>query len=218
MVSLVTTLLSLVTFIATVAEATVPNVVHPNDPNIWYHGRWDSGQGTWWYVLTSFKSSVLTNFIIQRTGTGLTLYVKGLSSLSLQLGPNTTQPSVAVGLSVNYGPFTDLHLTNGTNTIPLASNFTKSIGSHQAHTTVVRFAVEGWQNNNMYLEKIILNSGAKLLPYTPSRLTFQFIGDSLSAVSSSYFVILSLNVTTIKNIIGSCYSQRYYRGLDLLGC
>ena len=28
-----------------------------------------------------------------------------------------------------------------------------------------------------------LSKDAKLLPYTPSKLTFQFIGDSLSAVS-----------------------------------
>lgn len=139
----------------------------------------------------AFKRSLLTHFSNQRTGTGLTLYVKDLSSLSLQLGLNTTQPTVAVGLSVNYGPFADLQLTNGTNSIPLTSNSTTS-SLHQSHTTVVRFAVEGWQNNNLYLEKIILNSGAKLLPYTPSHLTFQFIGDSLSAVSPLLFVDIAI--------------------------
>ena len=36
----------------------------------------------------------------------------------------------------------------------------------------------------MYLQKIILNAGARLLPYTPSKLSFQFIGDSLSSVSA----------------------------------
>lgn len=31
---------------------------------------------------------------------------------------------------------------------------------------------------------MIASQGAKLLPYKPSELAFQFIGDSLSAVSS----------------------------------
>jgi hypothetical protein len=70
--------------------------------------------------------------------------------------------------------------------IPLTSNTTAettNVASHGPKRSVIRLNVEGWQNNNMYLEKIILNSGAKLLSYTPSRLAFQFIGDSLSAVS-----------------------------------
>ncbi|KAJ7821224.1 SGNH hydrolase-type esterase domain-containing protein [Mycena olivaceomarginata] len=39
------------------------------------------------------------------------------------------------------------------------------------HTTVVRVNVEGWQNNRINLE----------IPYIPSKLAFQFVGDSLSA-------------------------------------
>ncbi|KIM32699.1 carbohydrate esterase family 2 protein [Serendipita vermifera MAFF 305830] len=141
-------------------SATASNVVYPNNPLIWYHGRWDSSYGTWW------------------TGSGLTLHVEGLSSLSLQLGPNTTSPSVAVGLSVNYGEFTTLQLAKGANEIPLGLNSTTS---SRTHSSVIRLNVQGWQNNNLYLEKITLNSGAKLRPYTPSQLNFQFIGDSLSS-------------------------------------
>ena len=52
MVAFVATLLTLVASMAAVVEATASNVVYPTDPDIWYHGRWDSGRGTWWYVPT----------------------------------------------------------------------------------------------------------------------------------------------------------------------
>lgn len=159
MVNLLACLLAMA--VPAVAVIASSNVVLPSHPLIWYHGRWDFSRGTWW------------------TGSGLTLHVEGLSSLSLQLGRKTTQPSVAVGLSVNYGPFTDLKLTNGTNQIPL--NITATPRGGLPRSLVIRLNVQGWQNNNMYLEKIILNNGAKILPYAPSRLSFQFIGDSLSA-------------------------------------
>ncbi|KAG8758158.1 hypothetical protein FRC14_000656 [Serendipita sp. 396] len=152
----------LMSTLVAIAEAT-SNIVLPNNPNIWYHGRWDGGRGTWW------------------TGTGLTLHVEGLSSLSLQLGANTTQPTVAVGLSVNYGPFVDLKLASGMNQIPLNNNSTSSSRPVKPSSSVIRLNVQGWQNNNMYLEKIVLNRGAQLAPYIPSKLAFQFIGDSLSA-------------------------------------
>ena len=79
----------------------------------------------------SYESTEVCN----RTGSGFTLHIDGLSSLSLQLGTNTTTPSVAVGLSVNYGEFTTLQLTNGTNSIPLPS------GS-KSHSSVIRLNVE----------------------------------------------------------------------------
>ncbi|KAJ6626030.1 SGNH hydrolase-type esterase domain-containing protein [Mycena sp. CBHHK59/15] len=68
----------------------------------------------------------------------------------------------------------NLKISAGTNTIPVPTDM-------DGATTVVRVNVEGWQDNRMNLESIVLNEGASLLPYTPARLAFQFIGDSLSA-------------------------------------
>lgn len=106
--------------------------------------------------------------------------MKDLTSLSIQLGPNTTESGVAIGFSVNYRPFTSLKLTRGTNKLPLSN-----AGLEEAHSTtctsIIRLHVDGWENNNLYLEKLIFNPGAQLLPYTPSPLSFQFIGDSLSS-------------------------------------
>jgi len=137
-----------------------PTVTIPNDhPLIFFHGRWDSSPGTWW------------------TGTGFKLNVQGLSSLSLNLGNHTTQPLVSVGVSVNYGEFVTVNLTEGRNTIPLGA----LPKSSKTGNTVVRINSWGWQNNRVNLESLELNGGAKLLPFTPSKLAFQFIGDSLSA-------------------------------------
>jgi len=45
---------------------------------------------------------------------------------------------------------------------------------------VVRINAEMYFNSQMHLESIDLNSGAQLVPYIPSKLVFEFIGDSLS--------------------------------------
>lgn len=95
------------------------------------------------------------------------------------MGPNTTSPSVNIGVSVNYGEWATVAVQNGTNVIPLSGNSTVTDSSRPT-STVVRINVQA-PENNIYLEKIILNSGARLLRYTPSKLAFQFIGDSLSS-------------------------------------
>jgi len=136
-------------------------VTIPNDhPLIFYHGRWDSSPGTWW------------------TGTGFKLNVQGLSSLNLNLGNHTTQPLVSVGVSLNYGEFVTVNLTEGRNNVPLGALPSTST---KMGNTVVRINSWGWQDNRVNLESLELNEGAKLLPFTPSKLAFQFIGDSLSA-------------------------------------
>ncbi|KIM25822.1 hypothetical protein M408DRAFT_204691 [Serendipita vermifera MAFF 305830] len=147
-----------------VVNAASSNVIYPNNPLIWYHGRWDKGYGSWW------------------AGTGFNLHVENLSSLSLQLGPNTTSPSLPIGVSVNYGAFATVDVKNGANVIPLSGNstLTDSLRPSRPTSTVIRINVQG-PGDNLYLQKIILNSGARLLPYTPSKLAFQFIGDSLSS-------------------------------------
>lgn len=134
-------------------------IKHTN-PLIWYHGRWTDEPSTWW------------------TGTGFKLNVLGLSSLSLNIGPVTTSPHAAVGISVDYEEFRTVNISAGTNVLPL--NLPKS-NSIIPKTHVVRIATEGWQNNRIELDSLTLNKGALLLPYKPSKLSFQFIGDSLTA-------------------------------------
>ncbi|TFK36095.1 SGNH hydrolase-type esterase domain-containing protein [Crucibulum laeve] len=141
---------------AAVAEPS--GVTIKNDhPLIYYHGRWDKSPGTWW------------------AGSGLKVHVKNLRSLALNLGPHTTAPLAAIGVSVNYGEFVTVNVSAGANVIPIPPSVKPSSNS------VVRINVEGWQDNRVNLETITLNSGAALLPYKPSKLKFQFIGDSLSA-------------------------------------
>lgn len=72
-----------------------------------------------------------------------------------------------------------MNVNPGTTTIPLS-------GANSSGNTVVRIDSPQWQNNRMQVSSITLNSGATLLPYEPSKLVFQFIGDSLSAVSALY--------------------------------
>lgn len=136
----------------------------------------------------------------QRAGSGFKLYVENLQTLSLNLGPHTTDPSVSIGVSLDYQPFFQVNVSAGANTIPLG--VAKSIDNSRVFRTVVRINSEGWQNNRMNLESIELNpvsclfhishrsvvnehhrpKGARLLPFKPSKLAFQFVGDSLSAV------------------------------------
>ncbi|KZT39757.1 hypothetical protein SISSUDRAFT_984329 [Sistotremastrum suecicum HHB10207 ss-3] len=145
------------------AEASPDSFTIKNDnPLIHFHGRWDSGPGTWW------------------AGSGFKLNVQDLQSLTLNLGPHTTQPLAAVGVSVNYEPFRTINVTEGANAIPLSASST-TLSLKKGSQSVVRINVEGWQDNRINLETIGLNAGAKLLPYTPQKLAFQFIGDSLSA-------------------------------------
>ncbi|RPD77308.1 SGNH hydrolase [Lentinus tigrinus ALCF2SS1-7] len=145
-------------------ETSAKRIVIPNDhPLIHFHGRWDSSPGTWW------------------AGSGFKLHVENLSSLTLNLGPHTTSPLASVGVSLDYGPFYTVNVTEGSNEIPLGAIESEQKRSSNKSRSVVRINVEGWQNNRINLETIGLNKGAKLLPYTPSKLAFQFIGDSLSA-------------------------------------
>ncbi|KAK7448419.1 hypothetical protein VKT23_013682 [Stygiomarasmius scandens] len=138
-------------------------VIRNDDPLIYFHGRWDSTPGTWW------------------AGSGLKLHVNNLKSLSLTLGPHTTTPAAAVGISLNYNDFITFNVSEGKNDIPLSQLAGLSSDSERSRSSVVRLNVEGWQNNRIDLQNITINSDASLLPYTPSRLVFQFIGDSLSA-------------------------------------
>ncbi|ETW80070.1 hypothetical protein HETIRDRAFT_322385 [Heterobasidion irregulare TC 32-1] len=144
-----------------VAGHASKSVVIPNThPLIYYHGRWDKSPGTWW------------------AGSGFKLNVQNLSSLTLNLGSHTTTPLVTVGVSLDYEPFYTVNVSAGTNPIPLTQS---SAQAQKSSHTVVRINAVGWQDNRVNLDSITLNSGATLLPYKPSKLAFQYIGDSLSA-------------------------------------
>ncbi|KAF8882836.1 SGNH hydrolase-type esterase domain-containing protein [Infundibulicybe gibba] len=144
---------------ATIGATPPTNTIRNDHPLIYYHGRWDSSPGTWW------------------AGSGLKLHIKNLETLTLNLGPHTTVPLAAAGVSINYQDFFTVNVSAGANNIPIPA----SLHSSAVKTSVVRINVEGWQNNRMNLESITLNQKAELLPYAPSKLAFQFIGDSLSA-------------------------------------
>ncbi|KAF8690999.1 GDSL-like Lipase/Acylhydrolase family, partial [Rhizoctonia solani] len=133
-------------------------ILTPDHPLLHRHGRWDPAPGTWW------------------TGSGFKLAASGLTSLTLRLGNHTTAPQAAAAVSVDYGEFTTVNITAGTNIIPIPTSLSSSKGNR-----VVRVNMEGWQNNRMHLERIELNTGAVVKPYKPSPLRFQFIGDSLTA-------------------------------------
>ncbi|KAK0440072.1 hypothetical protein EV421DRAFT_1962947 [Armillaria borealis] len=129
-------------------------LVENTDSQIYLHGRWDASPGTWW------------------AGSGFKLHVQNLRSLALNLGPHTTSPLASIAVSIDYNNFTTVNVSSGTNAIPLEPS---------SPSSVVRINVEGWENNRINLESLVLNSDANLLSYQPSELSFLFIGDSLSA-------------------------------------
>ncbi|KAF9027410.1 hypothetical protein BDZ89DRAFT_1101915 [Hymenopellis radicata] len=127
---------------------------HESNPKLYFNGRWDDAPGTWW------------------AGSGLKLVGHNIRSLALKLGPHTTTPYTTIAISTDYGEFESLNVSEGFNTLPVNA---------PDRDTTIRINVEGWQNNRMNLESLVLNSDASLLTYEPSALSFLFIGDSLSA-------------------------------------
>ncbi|KAI0791093.1 SGNH hydrolase-type esterase domain-containing protein [Abortiporus biennis] len=169
--SLICSLIGIVLAISTAPASSRENegsISIANDhPFIYFHGRWDKSPGTWW------------------AGSGFKLHISNLKSLVLNLGEHTTTPIASIGVSVNYGNFVTVNVSAGVNQIiPLSQNITSTLDLKPetlGENSVIRINVEGWQNNRINLDTIVLNQGARLLPYTPSKLAFQFIGDSLSA-------------------------------------
>ncbi|KIK66418.1 hypothetical protein GYMLUDRAFT_38208 [Collybiopsis luxurians FD-317 M1] len=137
-------------------------IIRNDDPRIHFHGRWDESPGTWW------------------AGSGFKLHVQNLKTLSINLGVHTTAPLVSVGVSLNYDNFTTVNVSQGLNSIVGPTAITSKQAEGES-ASIIRLNVEGWQNNRINLERILLNHDATLLSYTPSKLAFQFIGDSLSA-------------------------------------
>jgi hypothetical protein len=136
--------------------ATVPKsvTIQNNDPLIYFHGRWDSSPGTWWWGKFLNITIVRVYLTFSRAGSGLKLNVRNLKSLSLDLGPHTTTPFTSVGVSFDYGEFITANISEGSNAIPVPASLQTS---SPKEATVVRINVEGWQNNRMNLESITLN-------------------------------------------------------------
>lgn len=86
-----------------------------------------------------------------RASSGLKLHIQNLQTLSLNLGPITTTPLVSMGVSLNYGDFTTVNVSEGLNSI------IKMPALLADKESVVRLNVEGWQDNRINLENILLN-------------------------------------------------------------
>ncbi|KAJ7877490.1 SGNH hydrolase-type esterase domain-containing protein [Mycena leptocephala] len=81
------------------------------------------------------------------------------------------------GSGFKLNPFFTVNATAGANIIPVpAAVARKRVGA----TTVVRINAEMYFSNQMNLESVDLNMGARLVPYKPSKIAFEFIGDSFS--------------------------------------
>ncbi|KAK0237203.1 SGNH hydrolase-type esterase domain-containing protein [Armillaria nabsnona] len=145
---------SLCFILSTAVVYTAGLTIANDDPRIYFHGRWDSSPGSWW------------------PGTGFKLHVQNLTTLSLNLDTYTSSPA-SIGVSIDYQNFTSVDVYPGTNVIPL--------GNPSPSGSVVRINAWGWQNNQILLQNLVLNSDAILLPYQPANVNFLFIGDSLSA-------------------------------------
>ncbi|KAG2005506.1 hypothetical protein CC2G_001907 [Coprinopsis cinerea AmutBmut pab1-1] len=138
------------------AFKTIPS----NDRNIFYHGRWDENNGSWW------------------AGTGFKVNIQNLRRLSINLGTNSSWPSAPTAISFDNGKFETVELASGTNHIAIPEHIAKA---ERGKTTLLRVNVQGWQQNRIQFQSLDLNIDARLEPYKPAKRAFQFIGDSLSA-------------------------------------
>ncbi|QRV84419.1 carbohydrate esterase family 2 protein [Ceratobasidium sp. AG-Ba] len=99
----------------------------------------------------------------------------------------------------------------GTNVIQIPPSTSKK-------DRVVHLQVEGFVNNRIHLENVELNSGAIVKPYKPSKLRFQFIGDSLSCgyfnpngIDDAWTFLTAQNFKAEHNIQarpGACLTER----------
>ena len=102
--------------------------------------------------------NVPTKYIIHRTGSGFKVNVENLKSFALNLGPHTTAPFAAVGVSIGDAPFFTFNASEGVNNIPL-DTVQSPTSIHVAPTgTLVRINVEGSVSNRINLESITLNA------------------------------------------------------------
>ena len=171
--SLLIATLLLPAWTTTIPTGHPPTTVTIKNDNsfIYYHGRWDTSPGTWWYVAQFrhfFRFWFRSFWLPFRASSGFKLNIQNLHSLTLNLGEHTTSPSAAVGVSIDGSDFTTVNVSTGVNTIPLP---TKTQLISRSASTLVRINVQGWQNNRINLESIVLNSVIYLCSFSPIELT-----------------------------------------------
>lgn len=88
--------------------------------------------------------------LLRRASSGFKLYIEGLTSLTLNIGETTTSPAALAGLSIDYAPFITVNISTGANVLPITGGKTKK-------TSVIEIATEGWQDNRIQLESLVLN-------------------------------------------------------------
>ncbi|KAH9478743.1 hypothetical protein JR316_0009203 [Psilocybe cubensis] len=167
MLSLRLILIGLVVGLLPVAVTAAPEPLAPknqtiqyNNPLIYYHGRWDASQGTWW------------------PGSGFKVNVLNLKSLTLNLGPLTPYPYASIGVSVGDTDFIPVNASAGANTITIPPAVLKQPLSRP---TTVRINAAGWETYRLQFDSITINSDALVVPYIPSKTVFEFIGDSFTS-------------------------------------
>ncbi|MFI5937258.1 GDSL-type esterase/lipase family protein [Actinoplanes sp. NPDC051494] len=142
---------------ATPAQAAVGA---PNDPNIAFHGRWDTTDPA--AVVPKFAGAY---FITGFTGTRVSLKQRN-----------------AIDLYYSIDGGTDVYLQNKSGTVGL----TPSALPAGNHTLRVSYrVVAGSYHGDAVFQGLILDSGARTIaPARPSRL-FEFIGDSITVGTTS---------------------------------
>ena len=100
------------------------------------------------------ESMLMICDLFVRASSGFKLNVLNLKSFDLNLGQHTTSPNAAIGVSIDGSDWVTINATQGTNAIPIPSSTKEKL----LHPSVVRINVEGWQNNRINLESVVLNS------------------------------------------------------------
>jgi len=137
--------------------------ISPTNPLLHFTGRWQDDIS--WYP-----------------GTGVHFKVSNsLSHFSIVFGPQTSS-TVAIGVQLNRKGWTKFVVTEGTKEIyvkDLVGGNQIADGKDGATISVV---VIGWEFNRIQIKDIVIDGDStRLLPYNPSPLLFEFIGDSLTA-------------------------------------
>ncbi|EIN09373.1 hypothetical protein PUNSTDRAFT_126308 [Punctularia strigosozonata HHB-11173 SS5] len=153
--------LSAFTILAFAQLAATTQVIPASSHLIHYHGRWDSIPSTWW------------------PGSGFKLaFSTAPKNLTLNVGASVSTPPITVSARFgDVGEWVTLNLTAGANIVPLTS-----VGLVDTKSAVLDVVTQFEGGTaRLELQSIELDDAAKLTTYTPKKLAFEFIGDSLTA-------------------------------------
>ncbi|KAG4091710.1 hypothetical protein H8356DRAFT_1707192 [Neocallimastix lanati (nom. inval.)] len=127
-------------------------IVYPNDPYLYYVGRWNNNNITQWAG---------SGFKFDFSGTSFT-FVSGEKSY----------PLVEIGYSIDYQEMQYKNITIGENVI--VSDLKDTDHNIQMYVTNVQYSF-------IQMDKIIVDNNSKIHKYEPLETYVQVIGDSLSA-------------------------------------